>query len=205
MTTTITNYTVQQTKDISETDGFVVLPVSRTDGKKGKSGIGIKVPAVSESVLSLVFSHPVGKAFLSDAIDGVRSRIASDLHKAQKQITSDRIGIDGILERMKQETESQRMTKEAIGAWFDGELMPLLCDAIKEKLPSLSDDKVTKSAAGYRADFQLLASRSIVMGEEIKTKLGKAIALLPDDCESVIGGKVIAALNDLTTDIGDVL
>lgn len=202
---TTTNYIVQKTADINETDGFTMLPVSRTDGKKGKSGIGIKVPAVSESVLSICFSHPIGKAFFVDCIDSIRSKIASDLHKAQKQITSDRLGIDGILEAMKASTESQRMTREAIGAWFDADLAPMLCDAVRTKLPSLSDDKMAKIIAGYRTDLQTLASRSVIMGEEIKTKLSKALALLPDDYESVMGEKVIAALNELTTDIGDVL
>jgi hypothetical protein len=202
---TITNYIVRKTSDIKDMEGFVMLPVSRNDGKKGKSGIAIQLPEVSESVLSLVFSHPDGKAFITDAIDSVRSKIASAIYAKGEVITSDKIGIDSILAMMKQASENQRMTKDAIGNWFDSDLLPLLQDAIKAKLAGISADKLEKFAAGYRADFQSLASRNVIMSEEIKTKLTKAIALLPDDYDSVIGEKVITALNDLTVDIGDVL
>lgn len=204
--TTVGNiYPVQATKDITEVNGMIILPVSRNDGKKGKSGISVKLPIVSESVLSLVFSHPIGKAFIVDCIDGVRSKIASSLHSVQKPITDTAIGIDAILAAMKVETENQRMTKDAIGTWFDSDLLMILDAAIRSKLPSISTDKMGKLLSGYKDDFQLLAGRNVIITAEQKIKLTKAIALLPDDYESIIGGKVIAALNDANNDIGDAL
>ena len=203
--TNTTFYPVQKTADISEVAGMVILPVSRNDGKKGKSGIAVKLPEISQAVLSLVYSHPDGAAFFVDCLDGIRSKIASDLHKNGKQIRSDNIGLDAILAALRVENQNQRMTKDAIGAWFDSDLSLLLIEAITAKIGAISSDKMSKILDGYKADFQTLAMRNIVMGMEIKTKLTKAIALLPDDYESIIGEKVIMALNDINADIGDAL
>jgi hypothetical protein len=122
----------------------------------------------------------------------VRSGIASGIHKNNGSITSDKIGIDAILAAMKMAEQSQRFSKESIGSWFDEVLDPLLGAAITAKLPGISADKMDKLIAGYKSDFQLLAAREVMISNEIKVKLEKAMMLLPDDYESVAVSEKIA-------------
>src|SRR3990172_1213047 len=105
---TTTTYSVRSTKDI-DTDkletGMTTVSISRTDGKKGKSGLCIVVPQVSDSIIALVQQDQYGKAWLIDSINAVRGRIASIANKQGKLILSDAIGISGILAAMKADTE----------------------------------------------------------------------------------------------------
>lgn len=201
----IVNYTIRNAADVSEetiTAGHIKLPVSRTDGKKGKSGICIVVPEISDSVLSLVFSHDAGKEFFTAALDKVRSQIASSLHKNSKLITSDTIGITGILEAIKAQNEATvRFSKEGIAAWFDADMDQLLSDAIMAKLPNISADKLDKLASGYKSDFQLLAAREVMISQEIKIKLEKAMMLLPDDYEHPISERIASKLQNAGTKV----
>jgi hypothetical protein len=192
-------YKVMETKSVKEPEleGFTLLPISRTDGKKGKSGICIQVPTVSEAVLNLVFSHPDGKTFFCGCIDKVRSGIASGLHKQGNAITSDRIGLDGILAALRvQNEQSVRFSKEGISTWFNTDLAPVLNDAIQKKLPGISIDKLNRTVSGYLEDFKLLAAREVFISPEIKTKLEKAMMLLPDDYEHIISERISERLSN---------
>lgn len=193
-----TMFSVIKTIDAKPAEGFTTLSISRTDGKKGKSGLCIVVPVTSDSVVSLVTASDIGKAWIVDAIDDVRSRIASAINKAGLTITSDKIGIDGILAQMKLETESQRMTKDAIGAWFDSDLAPLLSARIQEKMAGIAADKLAVLVGNYKATFQTLAGRDVSMSEQVKAGLIKAMELLPAEYEHVIGTKVLEKLVDVS-------
>lgn len=195
----MTNHLVVETKNaIDAPVGFINLPVKRIDGKKGKSGLVCMVPVVSESVCMLVIQNEIGKAWLTDQIDTVRHEIISKLYKEGKTIESSLFGIDAILAYMKSSTESQRMTKEAIGVWFDTDLAMLIAERIKEKMTGISTDKVKVLVDGYKTKFMSLSGRDVSMPDAIKAQLVKAISLLPDDYESVIGEKVIEALDKVT-------
>ncbi len=205
---TFATYNVLETKNVinPELEGFTLLPVSRTDGKKGKSGICVQVPAVSESVLSLVFSHEDGKEFFTACIDKVRSQIVSGLHKGNKVISSESIGLDAILNAIKMQNEQTvRFSKEGIASWFNEELLPLLSDAIANKLPGISADKMNRIVAGYLDDFKLLAAREVMISQEVKVKLEKAMMLLPDDYEhhvsEIISSKLAAAGTKVVEDV----
>lgn len=189
-------YKVVATKELpsSIADGMTVYAVSRNDGKKGKSGIVCVAPAVSDALVSVFQNSAVGKAFIVDAMEGLRSRIISKLHASGKTIHDESIGITAMTLLAKQETESQRMTKEAIGAWFDADLMKLIADAIAAKLDGISTEKLTKLVEGYRSKFQTLAGREVSMPAAVKAQLIRAMEFLPEDYESVIGEKVAAAL-----------
>lgn len=189
-----TMFSVIKTADAVVADGMIALPVGRTDGKKGKSGMCIVVPVVSDSVVALVTASDTGKAWIVDCIDGVRSRIASAVNKSGDTITSDKLGIDGLLAAMKAETESQRMTKDAIGIWFDADLAPLVAVRIQEKMIGIAADKLGVLLAGYKSTFQNLAGRDVSMPETVKAGLVKAMELLPEDYDSVMGSKVMEAL-----------
>jgi len=194
-----TAYTVKNTKDLDkdlDTTVNTVLPISRTDGKKGKSGLCIVVPCVSDSVLSLVQINPVGKQFLINCLDDLRSRIASAINKNGGMITSDRIGIDAMLAAMSKENESQRFTKESIAVWFAEYLEPLLAARIKERNAGIAADKLDKAVAGYLVSFQVLANKpdNRNMHKDIRAQLLTALSLLPEDHDTVTAEEIAARL-----------
>lgn len=193
-----TMFPVVKTADAIVSDGMVSLSIARTDGKKGKSGLCIVVPVISESVLSLVVNHEIGKAWIVDCIDGLRSKVASGINKAGNTITSDKLGIDALYIAMKAETESQRMTKDAIGAWFDTDLASLISAKIAAKMVGIAADKLAKLVDGYKVTFQTLAGRDVSMNEQVKAGLLKAMELLPAEYEHVIAGKVLEKLTEVT-------
>jgi len=193
-----TIHTVTTTKDAVVSEGFTTVSIARTDGQKGKSGLCIVVPVVSESVAALVASSEIGRAWLVDHIDGLRGKIASGIHKAGGTITSDKLGIEALLAAMKLETESQRMTKDAIGAWFDSDLAGLISARLQERMQGIAADKLAKLVDSYKAGFQILAGRDPSMAEAIKVSLQRALELLPEDYDSVIATKVAEKLAVVT-------
>jgi hypothetical protein len=182
-------YVVKSTKEIKEIDSnSVVLPVSRTDGKKGKSGLGIVVPVVSENVVQVLLNDAIGKAWFVEQVDAVRSRIVSKLYKSNSTITSDRIGVSSILDSMRAEVESQRFTKESIEVWFKDVMVAVLLPRIQDKYPGIESTKSGKILNGYMESFQLLASRKNAAGryemaDSIRNSLLKVLDYLPEDHE----------------------
>ncbi len=194
-----TAYTVKNTKDLDKDMDMAVntiLPISRTDGKKGKSGLCIVVSCISDPVLSLVSVNPIGKQFLINSLDDLRSRMASAINKNGGTITSDRIGIDAMLAAMGKENESQRFTKESIATWFAEYLEPVLCDRIKNRNSGIAADKLDKAVSGYLVSFQILANKpdNRNMAKEIRAQLLTALSLLPEDHDTVTAEEIAARL-----------
>jgi len=147
----------------------------------------------------LVTTSEIGKAYITDCIDDVRSKLASAINKAGNTVTSDKLGIDAILDFMRKESENQRMTKDAIGAWFDADLSGLIAEQIAIKYEGIAQDKIDAYLANYRAQFQTLAGRDVSMNDDIKAALMRVTDYLPEDYDSVIGGKVIEALSKVSS------
>lgn len=189
-------YQVVKTSDLPKPigEGMQVYAVSRNDGKKGKSGIVCVAPAVTDAVVAVFSNDPVGQAFIVDSIIGLRSKVISNLHAAGKTIVDDVIGISAILAMARIEIESQRMTKEAIGQWFDADLTQLIGNAISAKIVGIATDKLAKLVDGYKAKFQTLSQREISMPLVVKGQLVKAMELLPEDYDNTIAEKVAEAL-----------
>jgi hypothetical protein len=187
-------YSVVKTTDAVLTEGMTAYSVSRTDGKKGKSGIVCVAPSISDAVTTVFYNDAMGKAFIVDVLESLRSKIISKLHADGKVISDESIGITAMLTTAKLLVEGSRMTKEAIGVWFDADMATLITARIKEKMAGISEDKVAKLVAGYRVAFESLSAREVGMSEEVKASLLKAMDLLPEDYDSVMGGKVLAKL-----------
>ena len=153
-----TMYSVIKTSDVTDDQkseaSLTILPIARTDGKKGKSGFCIVVPQVSDSVLHLVTTSDIGKAWIVDCINDMRSKLASSINKAGQTITSDKLGIDALWAAMKAESENQRMTRDAIGAWFDADMASLIAARVQEKMPGIAADKLAKILESYKENFQ---------------------------------------------------
>lgn len=190
-------YKVQATKDAVVGDGQITLAISRTDGKKGKSGLCIVVPEVSDAVVAVVQNGVEFASWLVASINDLRSGIASGINKKGDVITSDKLGVSAILAAMKAATESQRMTKEAIGTWFDADMVALISTRIKSKMVGIADDKVAKLVEGYKLRFQSLSGRDVSMADAVKAQLIVALELLPEGYENVIAEKITEKLTEV--------
>lgn len=191
-------YKVQVTKDAVVGDGMVAVAISRTDGKKGKSGHCIVIPDVSDAALSVISNDVQCQDWLRYAINQFKSQIASAINKNKLTITSDKLGTAAVLSAMRAETESQRMTKEAIGEWFTAELAPLVAARIQDKLPGIAADKLAKLVESYCTKFQMLAGRDVSMSDTLRAQLLVALELLPEDTDNVMTGKVAAKLAEVS-------
>lgn len=178
-----TIYTVMETKNAAavQPDGFHLLPISRTDGKKGKSGLCIQAPVVSESMLTVAFNDAVGKEWFAAQIAALQSRIASAANKAGQAITSETIGISALLVAMKGEEQAARISKESIGAWFDAGMLPLLTAALVAK--NVPEGAIAKIAEAFKGVFCKLAQREVSLTDAEAEQLTKALALIPEDSE----------------------
>lgn len=200
-----TVYTVIDNKDISPTQaeyGNVPISIGRTDGKKGKSGKCIVLPAISDAVFTVIVTSAVGKSWIVDHLDDLRGKIASSLNKNGETLSSDRLGVDAMLAAMLAETHSVRLTKESIAAWFAADLASLVEAAIATRLEGISQDKLEKLVAGYSEQFQRLAGRTI-LAEGVKNQLVKALDLLPKEYENKLAEKLAWKLVEM--DAGAVL
>ena len=192
-------YKVRATKDAVVGDGMVAIPISRTDGKKGKSGLCIVVPEVSDAAQNVIFHDARCQAWLVTAINGFKSAIASAINKSGNVITSAKLGTDAVLEAMRRECESQRMTKDAIGAWFDSDLAPAVGARIESKMHGIAADKVAKIVESYKLRFQSLAGRDVSMTDVVKAQLTTALELLTEEQgEHVIAVKVMEKLTEVS-------
>lgn len=203
-------YIVKNSADVQESKlaaGEVKLPIAKLDGNKGKSGLCIVLPQISDSVLTLVFNSEEGQEFFVANLNKVRSGIASVLHKKGMPITSDKIGITGILEALKQHNAlTVKFNKESIAVWFNTELMQYFLPAVTAKFSNVSQDKIEAIVARYREDFMILASNDAVLSKELIAKLEKAMMLLPDDYEHAISERLAERLTSAKNrDIGDCL
>ena len=170
-------YTIVKTADAIVNEGNTTLAIARTDGKKGKSGLCIVVPQVSDAVYSLITNSDWGKAWIVDCVDSLRSRMASQINARGETITADKLGITAIESAMRQELESQRITMDSIGKWFDADLAGLIEGRIRTKSNgAASDSAIAKMVGMYREKFQSLAGRNVSMSADVKLQLLTALS-----------------------------
>lgn len=196
-------YAITKTSEAVVTDGNTTLAIARTDGKKGKSGLCIVVPQVSDSVYNLITNSDWGKAWIVDCVDSLRSRMASQVNARGETVTADKLGITAIEAAMRQELESQRITMDSIGKWFDSDLAGLIEGRIRAKSGGVvGDATIAKMVSAYREKFQSLAGRNVSMTPDVKLQLMAALELVTaaatargSEYESVIGSKVAELLD----------
>ena len=179
--TGIATYTILKAKDATELAGYTLLPIARTDGKKGKSDSCIQVPAISDSLITVIYNNEVGQAWIKSQVAALQSKLASAANKAGEQVTSVTIGIDSLLAAMQVQEAAARISKESIAAWFDASISALITAALVAKgLPSGTHAKILE---GFKTSFQRLAISDVSLPQAEIDQLTKALALVPEDSE----------------------
>lgn len=204
------SYAIVKTADAKELEGYTLLNVARTDGKKGKSGMVVQVPALTDSVVTVIYNDAIGQAWIRSQIDGLRSDLASACNKAGNAIEADTIGVTALLAGMAAKEAAIRVSKESIAAWFAEVLQPLLAATLQGKgIPAGIADK---TIAVFSANFQKLASPEITFPDAVSSQLVKAMELIPEDSEGAelamtekVAVRLSAAMERATVDIGALL
>lgn len=199
---TFATYSVLQAKTIPDdldASIYTAIPIARNDGKKGKSGLAMVVDALSENSLQRILLSDAGKKWIADSLNTIRGRLASAHLAVGSQVNRDAIGVNAILAAMVAEAESQRISKESIGNWFDSDLASLVAEKVLAKLPTLAEDKVEEVVKAYRTKFQVLAAQEPSMDADTKAALLSVLDLLPEDYSSVIGDKIMARMAKVDT------
>jgi len=197
-TTTLTSYIIRENKYIQESAGMVILPVARNDGKKGKSGKGIQLPAISDSVWAVFSNDAAGKQYLVGCLDGLRARLASKIYKENNRLAlnASEIGITAMLALARADNATCQLTKESIAAWFLADLAPLLEAAIEEKYPTMGAAGVNKILGNYLTGYQIAAARpdNRIWEHANKVQLLAQFDKLGEDYDHPIANKILAAM-----------
>ena len=199
---TFSTYTTVQAKTIPDdldTSIYTVIPIARNDGKKGKSGLVMVVEALSENSLQRILLSDAGKKWIADSLNTIRGRLASTQLAIGGTVSMETVNTYAIIAAMVAEMESQRISKESIGNWFDSDLAGLIADKVRANMPTLADDKVEEVVNAYRTMFKVLASQEPSMDADAKAALLSALDLLPEDYSSVIGDKIMARMAKVDT------
>lgn len=199
---TFTAYTTIQAKTIPDdldSSIYTAIPISRNDGKKGKSGLAMVVDALSENSLQRVLLSDAGKKWIADSLNTIRGKLASAHLASGGTVSRETVNTYAIIAAMAAEAESQRISKESIGNWFDSDLAGLVADKVRAKMPTLADNKVEEVVKAYRTKFQVLAAQEPSMDADTKAALLSVLDLLPEDYASVIGDKIMARMERVDT------
>ena len=199
---TFATYSVLQAKTIPDdldNSVYTAIPIARNDGKKGKSGLAMVVDALSENSLQRILLSDAGKKWIADSLNTIRGRLASAQLAIGGTVSREIVGTDAIIAAMVAEVESQRISKDSIGNWFDADLAALVAEKVLAKLPTLAEAKVEEVVKAYRAKFQVLASQEPSMDADTKAALLSVLDLLPEDYSSVIGDKIMARMAKVDT------
>lgn len=179
-------YRVSEAKNLEEKEGFVKLPIARTDGKKGKSGNAIMAHAITANTMQAILNDEVGAAWMISQVNALRSVMASALHKAGSTITREDIALTALLEAMKKEEGKQRFSKDAIASWFDAVLCKYLSAALEAK--GIPAGVAEKTLEAFKTVFCKLSAREVSLTDAEKDQLVKAMGLIPEDSEDAVEG-----------------
>lgn len=199
---TLATYSVLQAKIIPDDLDYSIytaIPIARNDGKKGKSGLAMVVDALSDNSLQRVLLSDAGKKWIADSLNTIRGKLASAQLAIGGTVSRETVNTDAIIAAMVAEAESQRISKDSIGNWFDSDLAGLVADKVRAKMPTLAEDKVEEVVKAYRIGFQVLAGQGPSMGADTKAALLSVLGLLPGGCSSVIGDKIMARMAKVDT------
>lgn len=178
-------YAVVENSKASEVEGFVLVSVGRKDKKKGKSGISVQLPVVSDNALQSLLLNPKAADWFRDQVDSLRGKIATALYRADSSIGEEAFFTDALVSAMAADVSvgGARFSKDTIGAWFDVVLVSLIAAKLEAKgVPAGVAEKTLKA---FREKFQSLAFRgeTFSLDDATADQLTKALALIPEDSE----------------------
>lgn len=164
-----------------------------TKKQKAKfANVAVSVPVISTD--SKEFNDLMGSGrmdkyvigLLENAQDGIIRSLYESNNGVLSSVSDEEIGFDACIAFMEAESTGNRLTKEAIEAWFDESMKDNLYVVIAEKLgfnePTENQDKeIQKHLNGYRGVFSSLAGgKTFLQPTQIKG-CKTALSIVEDD------------------------
>lgn len=170
----------------------------------GAISYGAIVPALATATIDNLLEQEVVKNAIAEYLATVQDKLirnaVMDSGNTSKEIDSEQFGYEMIVAFLTAQEEATketfRLSGDKIAAWFKEELSTLLAVAIKTKTPSISDKLLTETLESFSKHFQSLAKKEVSMKDSVKKQLEKALALLPDDHDSIITEAISKKLAD---------
>lgn len=169
---------------------------------KARPAICVAVPKVVLSVQPEALN-----AAMQDALNELQDNvIRSALNAAIEENTAinlvgatidkNTLTADGIASWSREQSVSGRLSKEAIGAWFDSKLSDELGIKIAETNPTIDADKLEKAVRQHREILMQLASPRAAMPEKLASQLQRAVNLVPgsDKVKETLNAKLAGFL-----------
>lgn len=124
------------------------------------------------------------KQYLHNKLEELQDAlIGEQVRKGASVIYADKIGYSAMEEFAARTTESERLSKERIEAWFKSELADTLTLALAERLgiseTSTEEDhaKLERMLNAYAANFKLFAAKEVILDPSKVAKLEDALNL----------------------------
>ena len=157
--------------------------VNTKTGKKAGENSYVRIPAshLDESIVAERIKELA--PYIVSYLQGVEDLSIKQLHKDKAtQVFSEYLSMDKIIEALEKSTESTRLTKETLKAWFASDIQASLELHIGGilKIEEVQDDEIVLAGLlakmdtiveAFSAKFQLLASPKVSMKEKDITQL----------------------------------
>jgi len=150
--------------------------------------------------------------YLISYLNGVQDRMIREMIEAGKPIVQamNQVSQDHMIEWLKEEQKSGRLTKEIVSAWFDAELSDLLAVALADAL-GVSDTPTPEQShmieltvAAHKEKISALAGGATSYAPKIAEKLLKTVELL-DTSSDVIAARFAERLEGMIAATDDTL
>lgn len=161
---------------------FRYTEANKKKGEKKRDNLCVSVPCLPDLKAGDPLTELMAKALnncLLDWQDELIRTLAVD--GGATEIHESKITLDAILTHATTESQRKRMTKEAIGAWFDIALAEKLATAILKKAPHTKSEQVASTIESYRELYCSLAAVKPAVTKQNAERLLKQIARAPED------------------------
>lgn len=181
-------------------------------GTKAQENAYVRIPTkhlTEEHIVARVTElSPYILTFLQDLED---KQIKEDHRKGATQVFTDYMHMDKLIEVLEAASESSRLNKDKIEAWFTEKLEDTLTDLFSVKMGV--DDKSSEADIirlaqvinAYKAKFAMLASPKSGLKEEDCKAMVKVIESIEDARNSVLGARFIAKLSSMNSKADELL
>lgn len=167
-------------------EGQRLAKIGYKESKSGRTSVCCSIPFVetSEVVANLTQFLP----HVQELVQATQDKIIRAAHEAGKTEVSDaELSIAEVLSFLDSESQGDRLSKEVIGQWFDGNLADILTLAFAEKLgisdnaTQEDDKKISLIVGSYKEKLASLSGSKTLYTPEVCQNLTKALMLADDD------------------------
>lgn len=155
--------------------------VRKIEKGTGKNSLGVIIPSLTaEQFVQALENETVFNAARNWLQEMQGEMLKSKMVEGENLYKS-HLALSELVEFLNAEEVKQgRISKERIAQWFDASVAETLKRAFTEKLGNIENDKMLEILKTYKAQFMNLAKREIILPEQVKVNLNKALNLLND-------------------------